>query len=158
MVVLDRRRFVVTRFARAALIVVLVGMVSAVLLCGCAEKGPTYVDNGTAHTQDSALTLLADADAAAVASRATSEGTKLRHDALAALRRQGPEASSVSDLLTRTFPTDTSGVPIYVERGTYGGRPAVLVVEATGPSEGTLNSKRLWVVSTEGDILFAGSR
>ena len=76
----------------------------------------------------------------------TADGVKLRHDALAALRRQGATASGVADLLTRTFPSDTSGVPVYVEKATYEGKPAVLVVEAAGPKAGSLNAKRLWVV------------
>lgn len=147
-----------TRLARVALTIALVCAVAPALLFGCAKKGPVYVDNAVAHSKESALALLANADASAVAARPTSDGAKLRHDALAALRSRGPAASSVSDLLTRTFPTDTSGVPVYVERGTFDGRPAVFVVEATGPGTGALSSKRLWVVSDEGDILFAGSR
>ena len=129
------------------------------LLCGCAKKGPTYVDAGTAHTKATALVVLvASRHLGRRSSRPTSDGAKLRHDALAALRRQGATASAVADLLTRTFPSDTRGVPVYVERATYDGEPAVLVVEATGPNSGSLNSRRLWVVGDDGDILFAGSR
>lgn len=141
--------------------VVLVMLVSATLLAmlsGCAEKGPVFVDAGTAYNKTNALVVLEQADASAVAARPTAEGTKLRHTALSALRRQGATASNVADLLTRTFPSDTTGVPIYVERVTYDGKPAVLVVEATGPESGSLNAKRLWIVGETGDILFAGSR
>lgn len=147
-----------TRVARAALVVALAATVALASLVGCARKGPVFVDSGATHTQATALSLLAQADASTVASRSTKDGTRLRHDALAALRGQGPAASTAADLLTRTFPSDTSGVPVYVERGTYEGKPALLVVEATGPSTGSLNSKRLWVVGDTGDILFAGSR
>lgn len=147
-----------TRVARAALIVALVVTIAVASLVGCARKGPVFVDAGVAHTKASALSILAQADTAQVASRPTAEGSKLRHDALAALRRQGSTASAAADLLTRAFPSDTSGVPVYVERGTYEGKPAVLIVEATGPSSGSLNAKRLWVVGENGDILFAGSR
>ena len=110
------------------------------------------------HTNETALAVLATADASAVASQPTADGAELRHAALAALRREGETASSVADLLTRTFPSSTRGVPVYVERASYDGTPAVLVVEATGLASGPLSSKRLWVVSESGDILFAGSR
>jgi hypothetical protein len=154
MVVPDQRRLAVARVARTALFIAL----SVTLLCGCARRGPVYADTGTPHTKATALVVLSNADTAAIASRPTTDGIKLRHDALAALRRQGAKASEVADLLTRTFPSDTSGVPVYVERATFGGKPAVLVVEATGPGSGSLNSKRVWVVGDNGDILFAGSR
>jgi hypothetical protein len=154
MVVPDQRRFALARVVRTALFVAL----AVALLCGCAKKGPAYVDAGTAHTKATALAVLSQADTSAVSSHPTSDGSKLRHDALAALRRQGAKASAVADLLTRAFPSDTRGVPVYVERATYDGKPAVLVVEATGPDSGSLNSRRLWVVGDDGDILFAGSR
>lgn len=147
-----------TRVARAALVAALAATVAVASLMGCARKGPVFVDNDAAHTKTTVLSILAQADASAVESRPTVDGTKLRHDALAALRSQGPAASSAADLLTRTFPSDTSGVPVHVERGTYEGKPALIVVEATGPASGSLNSKRLWVVADNGDILFAGSR
>lgn len=158
MVLPDYRRFAVTRVARAALVVALAATVVIAPLCGCTPKGPVFIDSGGTHTQATALALLAQADASAVASRPTTDGNKLRREALAALRSQAPAASGAADLLTRAFPSDTSGVPVYVERGSYEGKSAVLVVEATGPGSGSLNSKRLWVVSDEGDILFAGSR
>jgi predicted small lipoprotein YifL len=158
MVVTDHRRFAVTRISRTVLVASLLAAVAAALMTGCASKGPVYVDSGVNHTSATALALLAKADASAVASKPTSEGAKLRHEALAALRRNGAAASSVADLLTRTFPSSTSGVPVYVERGSYEGKPAVLVVEATGPKSGSLSTKRLWVVGESGDVLFAGSR
>jgi len=148
----------VTRRARAALAVCLLAAVAVGLLTGCANKGPVYVESGATHTNETALAVLAKADASAVASKPTADGPKLRHAALAALRREGTTASSVADLLTRTFPSTTSGVPVYVERGSYDGKAAVLVVEATGPESGSLSTKRLWVVAENGDILFAGSR
>lgn len=147
-----------TRIARTALFASLILAVAAVLLTGCADNGPVYVESGAAHTNETALDVLARADSSAVASKPTADGAELRHAALAALRREGDSASKIADLLTRTFPSSTSGVPVYVERASYEGTPAVLVVEATGPESGSLSSKRLWVVSDGGDILFAGSR
>ncbi len=147
-----------TRIARAVLAGSLIATVAVALMTGCADKGPVYIDSGATHTNETALAVLARADASTLASKPTAEGEELRHAALAALRREGETASTVADLLTRTFPSSTSGVPVYVERASYEGTPAVLVVEATGPASGSLSSKRLWVVSESGDILFAGSR
>jgi hypothetical protein len=143
---------------RNALTMVAIMVCVAWTLSGCGVKGPTFVDRGTSYDKTSALAVLAAADGSAFAAKPTSTGVKLRHNALAALRREGAAASAVADLLTKTFPSTTTGVPIYVERATFGNQPAVLVVEATGPVSGTLNTKRLWVVSENGDILFAGSR
>ena len=145
------------RVVRIALSALVVSAVIA-LGSGCAKQEPVFVDAVTAHTKTTALAVLERAESSSMASRPTADGTELRHDALAALRRQGATASAVADLLTRTFPSDTSGVPIYVERATYNGKPSVLVVEATGPESGSLSSKRLWVVAENGDILLAGSR
>jgi hypothetical protein len=158
MVVPDRRRFDVRGIPRAALGATLAAFVVLALLSGCSSKGPVYVDEGASYNADTALEALQKADASALATKATADGVKLRHDALAALRREGTNASAVADLLTRTFPSTTSGVPVYVERGTFNNTPAVIVVEATGPASGTLSSKRLWVLGENGDILFAGSR
>jgi predicted small lipoprotein YifL len=128
------------------------------LLSGCAPKGPVYVDAAASYDKTSALAILAAADASNYASRPTSDGVELRHDALAELRRKSPSASGVADLITTTFPRATSGVPVYVEKATFEGKPAVIVVEATGPPSGKLSSKRIWVLGENGDILFAGSR
>jgi len=146
--------------ARVARIVVLAMVVATALavLTGCAEKGPTYVDAGAVHTKATVIAILEQTDTSAIADRPAADGAKLRHQALAALRRQGTDASSVADVLTRTFPSDTRGVPVYVERASYDGKDAILVVEATGPDSGKLNAKGLWVISESGDVLFAGGR
>jgi predicted small lipoprotein YifL len=158
MVVPEHRRFVVVRTVRAALIVTLALAMAAALLTGCAKKGPSYLDGSTAYTKATALVVLEKADTKALSGRPTADGVKLRHEALAALRREGQSASAVADLLTRTFPSDTTGVPVYIERATFDGKPAVLVVEATGPESGSLSTKSLWVVADDGNILFAGGR
>jgi len=148
----------VNRAAHTTLTLVIVWTTLAVVLCGCAAKGPVYVDQGTSYDKKSALKILAQADSSAVMAEPASRGSKLRHGALASLRGKGAPASRVADLLTRTFPSDTSGVPVYVERASYDDKPAVVVVEATGPDSGTLSGKRLWILDEQGDVLFAGSR
>jgi len=61
-------------------------------------------------------------------------------------------------MLTRTVEPETRGVPVYVELASVDGTAAVIVVEATGPKSGTLDSKRLWVLNADGDVIFARSR
>jgi hypothetical protein len=148
----------VPRFVRIALLFGCAAAVVAVLLGGCAKKGPTYTESETDFTKVTALATLARADISDLESRPTADGPKLRHEALASLRRQGATASSVADLLTSAFPSDTSGVPVYIEKARYEGAPAVIVVEAAGPKSGSLSARRLWVVGEDGGVLLAGSR
>ncbi len=143
---------------RALSAIMLVAAFTTTLLSGCSGTGPVYAESETAYTNETVLDVLANAEVGELASKPTAEGVRLRHDALAALRREGADASAVADLLTRTFPSSTTGVPVYVERARYDGAPAIIVVEATGPASGALSSKRVWVVGEKGDILFAGSR
>ena len=131
---------------------------ATMLLSACAPKGPAYVKNGKNYDTPTAIALLASVDTGSFSKERTSDGPKLRHAALAALRRHGSDASSAADLLTRTFPSKTAGVPVYVEHGSFNSVPAFVVIEATGPASGHLNSKRIWIVGEKGDILFAGSR
>lgn len=146
------------RGARIALAAAAAALTILALLAGCAPKGPTYVENGSDYSTKAAYALLARVDAGKLADTPTTDGPRLRHIALAALRRNGPVASSAADTITKTFPSDVTGVPVYVERGAFGGKPAIVLVEAIGPANGKLTSKRIWFVSENGDILFAGSR
>jgi len=138
------------RGVRNALMLVIATAVLPLFVSGCAAKGPVYVSANRSYTQASAPSVFALADTSRLADQPASTAPKLRHTALAALRRSGADASAISNLLTRVFPGDTRGVPVYVERATYDGKSAVLVVEATGPESGKLASKRLWVSATTG--------
>ncbi|NTU71077.1 MAG: hypothetical protein HGB10_04575 [Coriobacteriia bacterium] len=146
-----------SRFVRC-LALTATALIIALAMTGCGVDGPTWADKGAVYDNDSALEVQSGVDTSALAEKPTADSAKLRHQALAALRRQGESASAAADLLTKTFPSDINGVPVYVERCTFSGAPAVLVVEATGPKDGKLSSTRLWVVSDTGEILFAGSR
>jgi hypothetical protein len=86
------------------------------------------------------------------------DSSKLRHQALADLRKNGADASAAADLITKTLPADSQGVPVYVERASVGDQPAYLYVEAIGPANGKLTTKRLWVLSATGAVLFVGTR
>lgn len=130
----------------------------ALALVGCAPSGPRFVDDGTAYTEATAMSLLSGVDVSTLAETASTEAPALRHEALTALRSRGGTAVAVADLVTRTFPPETRGVPVYFERATYKGKSAVLVIEAAGPQDGTLQAKRLWVLDDKGEVLFVGSK
>jgi hypothetical protein len=159
MVVPDLRRIPVRRANH----IVLAGLLALALaasfaLAGCADRGPTFVEHGASYSKATALKLLAGIDISKIAQRPTSDADKLRHTALAALRRNGPTAAAAADLLIKTMPTNARGVPVYVELGSFGATPATILVEATGPNSGKLSTKRLWALGADGTVLFVATR
>ncbi len=132
--------------------------VMATGVVGCASRGPVWVSEQSAYTTKTVETVFDAADTSQLTDQPTEDAAALRHDALAALRKSGADASGVADMLTRTFEPETRGVPVYVELASVDGTTAVIVVEATGPKSGTLDSKRLWVLDADGDVIFARSR
>jgi hypothetical protein len=127
-----------------------------VLLMGCSAKGAPFVDSGASYDKASVMKLAAGVDTAKLATTPSSEATYLRHKALTALRSRGGRAVPVADMLTKTFPADTRGVPVYFERATFNDKPAVVMIEAAGPANGKLMAKRVWVLDEEGNVLFVG--
>lgn len=124
------------------------------MLAGCTDKSPAWIDKGASYSSAEARALLDRVDTAKLAETPASSGAKMRQDVLAALRNHGSAAMSVADLITKTFPAGTEAVPVYVERATVAGRPAVLIIEAWGPSGSKLSLKRLWVIDAKnGDII-----
>lgn len=138
---------------RAAIILVL----SALLLTGCSPKAPEFVDKGTTYTQDTLRSRLASASAQSLAARTVAEAPELRSRTLAALRGKGDAASAAATLITKSFPAETASVPVYVERATFEGKQALVIVEAYGASGGKLDRKRLWVIDDKGTILFSAA-
>lgn len=132
--------------------------VLAIGVAGCAPNGPVWVSEQNAYTTKTIETVFDAADTSRLTDRSTKDAAALRHDALAALRKSGADASGVADMLTRTFEPETRGVPVYVELASVDGTAAVIVVEAAGPKSGTLDSKRMWVLNVDGDVIFARSR
>ena len=130
----------------------------ALSLAACTASGPKFVEHGAAYTKETATQLLASTDISQYAQRPTTEADALRHTALTRLRRRGPAASTAAELLTKTFPSSAHGVPVYVELGSYEGTPSTILVEATGPATGKLDTTRLWAIAKDGQILFAASR
>lgn len=144
--------------ARVLAIATIIGLLCGSLTGGCAGKAIRYVDSGRSYDATAALDVLAQTDSSAVAKESASNTTRLRTRALAELTRTGTAGSKAASLLTSTFPSNAGGVPLYVERVTFNGKPSVLVVEAAGRAGGTLDSKRLWVIGDDGEVLFAGTR
>jgi hypothetical protein len=133
-------------------------VVACLMVSGCTPKGPTFVDAGASYTPTTLNAVYSKADTTKLLKVSAGDTTKLRHEALTNLRRQGTAASSAADLITKTFPPSVVGVPVYVERAIYNGANALVIVEAIGPANSTLSTKRLWVLSDKGEVLFAGTK
>jgi hypothetical protein len=144
------------RAARHSILVLAIA--ALVLLGGCASSAPRWVDSGGAYTKTTVSSVLAKADISRFAGQSASDTAKARHDALTELRKRGGAASDAADLITKTLPADTRGIPAYVERATFDQQPAVILVEAIGPPQGKLTTKRLWVIGETGGVLFVGTR
>jgi len=149
----------VRRMPRLMLLLTVIALVavSAPALVGCGPTGPQWVEHGGTYTTGSLATLYSKADISKLASQTPTDVAKLRHDALTGLRERDAAAAAAADLITKTLPSDTRGVPVYVEKATVGGQPAVVVIEATGRANGPLGTKRLWAISEEGAVLFVGN-
>jgi hypothetical protein len=128
------------------------------LAAGCAPSGPAWVDSGASYTTANLSTVFAKADIARYENVSAADTTELRHRALADLRKRGKQASAAADLITKTLPSQSQGVPVYVERASVGGQSAYVLVEVIGPSNGKLTTKRLWALSDAGAVLFVGTR
>jgi hypothetical protein len=126
-------------------------------LTGCGPKGPTWVEDGGTYTTGSLTTLYGAADISKLSSKPSTDAIKLRHDALTGLRQRGGSAAAAADLITKTLPSSTRGVPVYVEKATVAGQPATIVIEATGPPKGKLDHKQLWALSESGAVIFFGT-
>ena len=139
-------------------IVAAISLLLALALTSCSQSGLTFVDEGGSYDRESALALAAAADSGDLAGRSTREADALRHDALVDLRSEGAAGAEAASLVTKTFPSNAAAVPFYVERATFDSKPALVVIEAIGPADGSLADKRIWVLSEDGDVLLSGTR
>jgi hypothetical protein len=117
-----------------------------VTVTGCAA-GPqvTFVRSGASYTVSQAEENGRATALGAASAIKAEQATEARQKALAALRVQGTEPGIVAEFLTRGFPAQSRAVPVRVEAATVEGKPAYIVVEATGRPGGMLTSRRVWV-------------
>ena len=127
-------------------------------ISGCSKPSVTFVDTGASYDETSVMTIAEGVDMSRLAKTLSADAPGLRNKALTELRSSGGNAAPVADMLTRTFSAETRGVQVYVERATFGGKPAVVMIEAAGPKEGKLTAKRVCVLDEQGGVLFVGSR
>jgi hypothetical protein len=133
-------------------------LLSLVLLAGCGPTGPQWIDNHGSYSATSVTNLYAKADISPLSSVGRAEVANRRHDALTGLRRRGGAAAEAADLITRTIPQTSAGIPVYVEKATFDGKASLIIIEAIGPPNGKLTVKRLWVLSDSGSVEFVGTR
>jgi hypothetical protein len=129
-----------------------------VVLVGCSSRGTVFVDGGTSYDAATVMKVAEGIDTSQFANTPSDQAPDLRHKALTALRSQGGRAVPVADMLTKTFPAETRGVPVYFERATFNGKNAVIMIEAAGPANGKLTAKRVWVLDEQGGVLYVGGR
>lgn len=135
--------------------------IACVLLAGvggCTGYRPTFVADGGAYDEQSALALLDELAEERLTSTAADEGPRLRQEALGSLRKRGGSAERAASTITKTFPADSAGVPYYVEVAEFEGAEALMILEAKGRAGGNLDARWLWVVDSDGRVLFSGVR
>lgn len=130
----------------------------AIGLTGCDDPSITYSNEGDAYTATTIATAFESVAPSQFAGKPVSDARQFRHEALSELRGQGGDAAAAADLITKTFPDSTQGVPVAVQDATFEGAPALVVVELIGPKGGQLVDERLWVISADGDVLYSGTR
>lgn len=118
---------------------------AASALCACSPR-TDYVIDGGEKTLVGIEAFAAEYDTSAWAREPASSAAELRGRALAAMRGQGGEAIALADVLTDGFAA-SRGVPVYAEEVSLDGRPVWVVVEVYGPDGGTLDRRRLWILS-----------
>jgi hypothetical protein len=139
-----------------SLVVLALGI--ALVATGCSGSSPKWVDKGASYTPANVVGLYPNADISNLSAVSASDIAKRRHAALAALRKHGKSASAAADLITKTLPSDSRGVPVYVEQAMFDGTPSLIVIEAIGPPNQKMTMKRLWVLAEDGSVKFVGTR
>lgn len=137
----------------------LVAVLALAAIVGCGSSAsPKWVDADATYATSSLPGVFDKADISKYKDRPVAEAAELRHKALTALRLEGEDAARAADLITKTLPADSPGIPVYVERATVSGQPAYILVEAIGPTGGRLTVKRIWALADSGAVLWVGTR
>jgi len=139
-------------------LVVATCLCTAAVVVGCAAEGPAFVDEGGTYEIASIAAVADSVDLGEIADTQVTEALTLRHEALVSLRGKGTSAAEAAALITRTFPSETRGVPLLVERARVAGAPAWILVEAVGPKSGKFSNKRIWVIGDDGEIIYSATR
>jgi len=135
-------------------------VVAALVLAvaGCTGESPVFVNEGADYTAETIGAVFDAAPQSDAMGAPASDAAKLRQRALVDLRAQGARAAEAADLLTKTFSASRAGVPVLVEAATYDGTGAFVVVEVIGPKGADLRDLRIWVVGTDGQVLYSGTK
>jgi hypothetical protein len=121
-------------------------LVGTLAACGRGTRA-TFIPDGGSYTADDLQSALENADLTAFEDVSAEKAPDIRQKVLATLRQEGADAAALADTLTAEFPEDALAVPAVVERATYEGAPAWIVIESWGEAGGTLVHRRLWVLS-----------
>ncbi len=125
---------------------------------GCTSRPVQFVDAGRSYNASTVDSLVTNTSSGDLAAQKTEDAPALRQQALISLRRSSGRAPQAAELLTAIFPASTTAVPYYVERASYEGTDAWIVLEARGRPGGTLADRRLWVIDTAGNVLVSKLR
>lgn len=127
-------------------------------VAACSDATMRYVAQGPQRTVEEAEEFARDFDVEPWAGLSPSDTADARVTALASLREQGGEASTLADLLTDTLSAGDGSVPAYAEACTVQGADAWMVVEVWGSSGRPPEHTRLWLLTRpEGRVLAASS-
>ena len=138
---------------RPLLLMLALCIVALLILSGCASGLVWDAQAGTLTTAQ-LKSKLDGTDASKLRRVAVTEAHERRNHALASIRKE-EGGSQVADVLTTAFSGGNAGVPLYIGVGTFSGEKVIIVIEAYGSKGGTLDHKRLWVLSMSGSPLFS---
>lgn len=143
------------RRARAKTIIAVAAVVVATVLAGCGSATITYVEDGGPTVRSELETLLRDTSPGDLADVRSEDAADLRTAHLTRLRDTSASGRQTADLITATFPRQERAVPYHVERVTFEGSPAVVILEASGRDGERLSQRRLWVIDDSGSVLLS---
>ncbi|TLM80073.1 MAG: hypothetical protein FDZ70_02315 [Actinobacteria bacterium] len=135
---------------RLPVILATIALTSAAAGCGARV---TYTQEAEPLTLSEVESRAASFDQSRWSATASERAAELRTRSLASLRLRDETATLLADLLTAEFHA-SRGVPVQISETVIDGTPAWTVVEVYGPAGGSLDRRRLWVLSRpDGDVI-----